>query len=39
MFTILKQRRMRSLGHDVRMEDGHILKELMYDELLHGTQQ
>ena len=30
MFTLLKQRRMRWLGHVVRMDDGRIPKDLLY---------
>ena len=36
MYTLLKQRRMRWLGHVVRMDDGRIPKDLMYGELARG---
>ena len=38
MFTLLKRRRMRWLGHVTRMEDGRIPKDLLYGELQHGTR-
>ena len=38
MFSLLKQRRMRWLGHVCRMEDGRILKDLLYDELVTGKR-
>ncbi|XP_050707960.1 uncharacterized protein LOC126993145 [Eriocheir sinensis] len=38
MFTLLKQRRMRWLGHVVRMDDGRIPKDLLYGELTEGTR-
>ena len=38
MFTLLKQRRMRWLGHVVRMDDGHIPKDLLYGELVQGKR-
>ena len=38
MHTLLKQRRMRWLGHVVRMEDGRIPKDLLYGELAQGTR-
>ena len=34
MFTLLKQRRIRWLGHVYRMEDGHTPKDLLYVELV-----
>ena len=33
LYTLLKQRRMRWLGHVTRMEDGRIPKDLLYGEL------
>ena len=39
MFTLLKQRRMRWLGHVTRMEDGRIPKDLLYGELQQGTRR
>ncbi|XP_069176145.1 uncharacterized protein [Procambarus clarkii] len=38
MFTLLKQRRMRMLGHATRMEDGRIPKDLLYRELPTGKR-
>ena len=38
MFTLLKQRRMRWLGHVVRMDDGRIPKDLLYGELVQGKR-
>ena len=38
MYTILKQRRMRWLGHVVRMDDGRIPKDLLYGELAQGSR-
>ena len=38
MYTLLKQRRMRWLGHTVRMEDGRIPKDLLYGELTEGSR-
>ena len=38
MYTILKQRRMRWLGHVVRMEEGRIPKDLLYGELVQGAR-
>ena len=38
LHTLLKQRRMRWLGHLVRMEDGRIPKDLLYGELAQGTR-
>ena len=36
MFTLLKQRRMRWLGHVVRMDDGRIPWNLLHGELVQG---
>ena len=38
MFTLLKQRRIRWLGHVVRMDDGRIPKDLLYGELVQGKR-
>ena len=38
MHTLLKQRRLRWLGHVVRMDDGQILKDLRYGELVQGKR-
>lgn len=38
MYTLLKQRRMRWLGHVVRMDDGRIPKDLLYGELVQGKR-
>ena len=38
MFTLLKQRRLRWLGHVIRMVDGRIPKDLLYGELAEGTR-
>ena len=38
MFTLLKQRRMRWLGHVYRMENGRIHKDLLYGELVTGKR-
>ena len=38
MLTLLKQRRMRWLGHVVRMDDGRIPKDLLYGELVQGKR-
>jgi hypothetical protein len=38
MFTLLKQRRMRWLGHVTRMDDGRIPKDLLYGELAEGKR-
>ena len=37
LYTLLKQRRMRWLGHVTRMEDGRIPKDLLYGELATTT--
>jgi len=33
MYTLLRQRRLRWLGHVCRMEDGRIPKNILYGEL------
>ena len=33
MFTLLRQRRLRWLGHVHRMKDGRIPKDILYGEL------
>ncbi|XP_063596220.1 uncharacterized protein LOC134773073 [Penaeus indicus] len=38
MYTLLKQRRMRWLGHVVCMNDGRIPKDLIYGELAQGKR-
>ena len=38
MYTLLKQRRLRWLGHFVRMDDSPILKNLLYGELANGKR-
>ena len=38
MYSLLKQRRMRWLGHVVRMDDGRIPKDLLYGELTQGKR-
>ena len=38
MYTLLKLRRMRWLGHVVRMDDGRIPKDLLYGELVEGKR-
>ncbi|CAH1268131.1 TLR1 [Branchiostoma lanceolatum] len=39
MFTLLRQRRLRWLGHVRRMEDGRIAKDLLYGELISGKRR
>ena len=39
MFTLLRQRRLRWLGHVHRMEDGCIPKDLLYGELATGARR
>ena len=38
MFTLLRQRRLRWLGHAYRMEDGRIPKDNLYGELASGRR-
>ena len=38
MFTLLRQRRLRWLGHVRRMEDGRIPKDILYGELASGKR-
>ena len=38
MYTLLKQRRMRWIGHVRRMEDGRIPKDILYGELTVGKR-
>ena len=38
MYCLLKQRRMRWLGHVSRMQDGRIPKDLLYGELADGDR-
>ena len=38
LFSLLKQRRLRWLGHVRRMEDGRIPKDLLYGELSRGKR-
>lgn len=38
MFTLLRQRRLRWLGHVHRMEDGRIPKDILYGELMNGKR-
>ncbi|CAH1226359.1 CD209 [Branchiostoma lanceolatum] len=39
LFTLLRQRRLRWLGHVRRMEDGRIPKDLLYGELISGKRR
>ena len=39
MYTLLKQIRMRWLGHVVRMDDGRIPEDLLYSELHKANAQ
>ena len=38
MFTLLRHLRLRWLGHVYRMEDGRILKDILYGELASGRR-
>ena len=38
LYTLLKQRRMRWLGHVTRMKDGRNSKDLLYGELATGNR-
>ena len=38
MFAILTQRRLRWLGHVLRMDDGRIPKDILFGELATGTR-
>ena len=38
MYTLLRQRRLRWLGHVCRMEDGRIPKDILYSELASGKR-
>ena len=38
LYTLLKQRRMRWLGHVTRMKDGCILMDLLYGEMATGKR-
>ena len=38
MYTLLKQRRLRWLGHVVRMDHGQIPKDLLHGELTQGKR-
>merc|ERR1711893_380912 len=39
IYSLLSQRRLRWLGHVVRMQDGRIPKDILYGELATGTRQ
>ena len=39
MYTLLRQRRLRWLGHVRRMEDGRIPKDILYGELRSGLRR
>ena len=39
MFTLLRQRRLRWLGHVRRMEDGRIPKDILYGQLATGKRR
>ena len=39
MFTLLRQRRLRWLGHVRRMEDGRIPKDILYGQLASGKRR
>ena len=39
MFTLLRQRRLRWLGHVRRMEDGRIPKDILYGQLAAGKRR
>ena len=38
MYTLLRQRRIRWIGHVRRMEDGRILKDILYGQLVVGKR-
>ena len=38
IYTLLSQRRLRWLGHVHRMDNGRILKDMLYGELITGTR-
>ncbi|TWW67246.1 hypothetical protein D4764_02G0002870 [Takifugu flavidus] len=39
MYSLLRQRRLRWLGHVCRMDDGHISKDILFAELSSGKRQ
>ena len=39
MYSLLSQRRLRWLGHVRRMEDGRILKDVLYGQLASGNRR